>query len=206
MSYKLWYSGLVDTFAAIISNFLNILKGIVVCIAIFLTMIFFSPINLMIFYFMILTSLILFYGIFAKKIANYGKLASLAQRGKIQTLQSIFMGIKNLIIYKKQSFFKNEYFNRNLVREKNLQLGSLIGNIPNYFLEFIAILFICFYFLLVLNQNIPKSQLIFNIGLVSYGSIRVLTYYKVVANNFSRLNHVNLMQILLQNNQQLVEI
>ena len=185
VSHKIWYMGLVDTAAAIISNFLNLFKGIIICISIFLIMIFFSPINLIIFYFMILISLIIFYGVYAKKIANYGKLIALAKLGKVETLQSIFMGIKNLIIYKKQSFFKNEFSNRNLVREKNLQLSSLIGNIPNYFLEFIGILFICFYFLIVLNQNIPKSELIFNIGLVSYGSLRILSYYKLIANNFS---------------------
>ena len=48
---------------------------------------------------MILMSLVLFYGIYAKKIANYGKLIALARKGKLETLQSIFTGIKNLIIY-----------------------------------------------------------------------------------------------------------
>jgi len=187
LSHKIWYMTLVDTAAAIISNFLNLFKGLVICISIFFIMIFFSPINLIIFYFMILMSLVLFYGIYAKKIANYGKLIALARKGKLETLQSIFTGIKNLIIYKKQSFFKNEFFNKNLVKEKNLQLSSLIGNIPGYFLEFIGILFICIYFLFIFNQDIPKSELIFNIGLVSYGSLRMLSYYKVIAHNFSRI-------------------
>ena len=69
VSHKIWYMGLVDTAAGVISNFLNLFKGIIICISIFLIMFFYSPINLMIFYFMILMSLIIFYGMYAKKIA-----------------------------------------------------------------------------------------------------------------------------------------
>ena len=185
LSNKIWYMTLVDNVAGILSNFLNLFKCTVICVSIFFIMIFFSPIDLIIFYFTILISLILFYGLYTKKIVEYGKLVNLAQHGKLETLQSIFIGIKNLILYKKQSFFKNEFFNRNLIREKNLQLSALIGNIPNYFLEFIGVLFICVYFLIVSGQNIPKSELIFNIGLVSYGSLRMLSYYKQIANSFS---------------------
>lgn len=185
VSHKIWYMSLIDTAGAIISNFLNLLKGIVLCSSIFFILIFFSPVSLAMFFLLILAVLTLFYAIYAKKIANYGKLTALAHRGTIEALQSIFVGIKNIIIYKKQSFFKNELFNKNLTKEKNAQLSMLVGGIPNYFLEFIGIVFICFYFLIVTNQNIPKSELIFNIGLVSYGSLRILSYYKVIANNFS---------------------
>ena len=185
VSHKIWYMSLIDTAGAIISNFLNLLKGIVLCSSIFFILIFFSPVSLAMFFLLILAVLTLFYAIYAKKIANYGKLTALAHRGTIEALQSIFVGIKNIIIYKKQPFFKNELFNKNLTKEKNAQSSMLVGGIPNYFLEFIGILFICFYFLIVANQNIPKSELIFNIGLVSYGSLRILSYYKVIANNFS---------------------
>lgn len=185
ISHKLWSVILIDSATGTISNFLNLFKGVVICFSIFFIMIFFSSINLILFYFTILMSVILFYLIFTKKLANYGKLTALAQKGKIEILQSTFTGIKNLIIYKKQLFFKNKFFEKNYKKEKNLQSSSFISNVPNYFLEFIGILFICFYFLIIMNQNIPKSELIFNIGLVSYGSLRILSFYKVITNNFS---------------------
>ena len=185
ISHKLWSIILIDSATATISNYLNLFKGVIICLSIFFIMIFFSPINLILFYLTILMSVILFYLIFAKKLSNYGKLTALAQKGKLEILQSTFMGIKNLIIYNKQLFFINKFFDKNYTKEKNLQSSSFISNVPNYFLEFIGILFICFYFLIIMNQNVPKSELIFNIGLVSYGSLRILSFYKVITNNFS---------------------
>ena len=72
-----------------------------------------------------------------------------------------------------------------LDKEKNEQLNAFIGSLPLYFMEFIGVLFICAYFYVNLQQGVSKSDLIFNIGLLTYGSLRVLAYFKVITSNLS---------------------
>ena len=185
ISHKIWLSTLIDTATATLSNYLNLSKGIIICISIFFIIVFFSPSNLIFFYLIILFSLILFYLLFSRKLSKFGRLASLATKEKLDVLQSIFTGIKNILIYKKESFFQKEFIEKNIRGEKNQQASSFIGNIPSYFLELIGILVICVYFLIILKKEVHNSELIFHIGLVSYGSLRILSFYKVVSHNFS---------------------
>jgi ABC-type multidrug transport system fused ATPase/permease subunit len=185
ISHKIWLSTLIDTATATLSNYLNLSKGIIICTSIFFIIIFFSPSNLILFYLIILFCLILFYLLFSKKLSKFGRLASLATKEKLDVLQSIFTGIKNIFIYKEELFFQKEFIERNIRGEKNQQASSFIGNIPSYFLELIGILVICVYFLIILKKEVHNSELIFHIGLVSYGSLRILSFYKVVSHNLS---------------------
>ena len=185
ISHKIWLSTLIDTATATLSNYLNLSKGIIICTSIFFIIIFFSPSKLIFFYLIILFSLILFYLLFSKKLSKFGRLASLAIKEKLDVLQSIFTGIKNILIYKKELFFQKEFIEKNIRGEKNQQASSFIGNIPGHFLELIGILVICVYFLIILKKEVHNSELIFHIGLVSYGSLRILSFYKVISHNFS---------------------
>ena len=185
VSHKIWLTVLIGTFTGIISNYLNLFKGIIICLSILFLVIFFSTGNLLLFYFSILFLLILFYSIFSRKISNYGKLTALASRERLDVLQSTFIGIKNILIYRKIFFFITELIDKNTKKEKNEQSNALIGGLPNYFLEFIGVLFICIYFFLTIKQNIPKSEILFNVGIVVYGSLRILSYFKVVTQNYS---------------------
>ncbi len=185
VSHKIWSANLIETTAGIISNYLNFFKGLIVCISIFIIVIFFSPGKLIIFYLSILLLILLFYAIFSKKISNYGKFTALALREKISVIQSTFTGIKNIIIYGKKFFFIKKLINKNIDKEKNQQANAFVGNLPGYFLEFIGVLIICIYIYILLQQSISQSELIFNVGIVVYGSFRILSYFKVITQNFS---------------------
>ena len=185
VSHKIWLTVLIETFTGIISNYLNLFKGIIICLSILFLVIFFSTGNLLLFYFSILFLLILFYSFFSRKISNYGKLTALADKERLDVLQSTFIGIKNILIYRKIFFFVTEFIDKNIKIEKNKQSNTFIAGLPYNFLEFIGVLFICIYFFLTIKQNIPKSEILFNVGIVVYGSLRILSYFKVVTQNYN---------------------
>ena len=189
VSHKIWCTNVIDTTAAIISNYLNLFKGIIICGSILGVIIFFSKGDLIIFYSIVLLIVVTFYFVFSKKISNFGKISALAIRERLDILQSTFTGIKNIIIYKKQNYFQKSFLEKNLNKERSEQSNAFINGIPLHFIEFIGILFICVYFYVSLRSGVTKSELIFNIGLISYGSLRILSFFKVITSNLSLIKN-----------------
>ncbi len=189
VSHKIWCTNVIEATAAIISNYLNLFKGIIICGSILAIIIFFSKGDLIIFYSIILLLIISFYSFFSKKISNFGKISALAIRERLDILQSTFVGIKNIIIYKKHNFFQNSFIEKNLKKEKSEQSNAFINGLPLHFIEFFGVLFICVYFYISLRSEVSKSELIFNIGLISYGSLRILSFFKVITSNLSLIKN-----------------
>jgi len=98
-----------------------------------------------------------------------------------------FEGIKNIIIYKKFNFFLKNFNNAVFGKEKNTQKGFIISAFPTSFLEFIAVIFFCSYVYISLNQEIEKGNFIYTLGLLSYGSVRILSFIKLAITNFNVL-------------------
>ncbi len=185
VSHKIWMVSVIEIATAIILNYLNFFKGIIISLSILFIIIYFSKQNLIIFYLILIFLSSLFYLFLSKKLSNYGKFSALAIRERLEVLQTVFIGIKNILIYNKKKLFSKNFFEKILDKEKNEQLNAFIGSLPLYFMEFIGVLFICAYFYVNLQQGVSKSDLIFNIGLLTYGSLRVLAYFKVITSNLS---------------------
>tara|TARA_B100000900_G_scaffold400601_1_gene404416 strand:+ start:597 stop:2306 length:1710 start_codon:yes stop_codon:yes gene_type:complete len=185
VSHKIWMVSVIEIATAIILNYLNLFKGIIISLSILFIIIYFSKQNLIIFYLILIFLSSLFYFFFSKKLSNYGKSSALAVRERLEVLQTVFIGIKNILIYNKKKLFSKNFFEKILDKEKNEQLNAFISGLPLYFMEFIGVLFICVYFFVNLQQGVSKSDLIFNIGLLTYGSLRVLAFFKVITSNLS---------------------
>lgn len=128
-----------------------------------------------------------FYFLFKLKLETYGKNDLLAQKELKKIVQESFEGIKNVIIYNQFNFFSENYkklFNR---RESYAQKIFTISQFPSNFLEFIAISFFCLYVFISFSKDVSSGDFIYSLGIISYGSFRILSYVKLAISNFNVL-------------------
>jgi len=188
ISTKIWYFLMCENSIALISFSIQLIKSILICSLILIIIILNLDINLL--YFFISTILItaLFYIVFNKKIISAGKISNIFRKEKLQAIQETFLGIKEIIIYKKKNFFKDRFNLKNIGLEKYSQQNHLIAGLPSNFLELVGVIFIVVYIKIILtNQIINQTEFIYNIGLISFGSLRILSFFKVGTNNLNRI-------------------
>ena len=128
----------------------------------------------------IIYSLLLFVLIFyllnfflKKYIKKYSKLRIDADAQKINVLEQILNGIKEIKINKKENFF-NDYFNyQNINTINSSKFLKKIQTVPRFLLEIFFMLLLCVWVIFDLNSNNLINTLPF-IGLVIFSIIRIL--------------------------------
>jgi ABC-type multidrug transport system fused ATPase/permease subunit len=180
---KIWKIELVNNFSYAILNLISFIKNSLYLLIIFFSIVYFSSINFAIFFIIILLLIIIFYNLFKKKIVNTGKNISILTESKNNIIQNIFEGIKTILIFQKKNFFKNLFNDITVKIEKNQQTSNYISAFTLVFLDFFAILIIFFYYQLFLTGN-SSEYLVYNLGLISYGLMRVISILKILNQSF----------------------
>lgn len=111
--------------------------------------------------------------ILKKSIKKYSNIRINADAQKINVLEQIINGIKEIKINKKEDFF-NDYFNyQNYNTIKSSKFLKKIQSLPRFILEMLLMLILCFWIIFNLNTNNLVNTLPF-IGLVVFSSVRIL--------------------------------
>jgi ATP-binding cassette, subfamily B, bacterial PglK len=134
-------------------------------VSILFTVIYFEPINGLISIAILSFFAILFFNSIKRKIKTWGdlrqKLDNLLSKNVIEGLA----GIKEILVFNKSSFFTvlNKSLNNSkaTIETKN----QTLANIPRYFLEFISILGLSFFILLMVKRGVAIEQIISTLGL-----------------------------------------
>ena len=184
-SAKIWLIDNTSIFAKLISVYLVFFKSIIL---ISVVSIFISAVNIgyfIIFYSCLFVLIILFYFFVKRRLENAGKNDLLAQKEVKKVIQESFEGIKNLIIYNQFNFFNKNFKSAFNKREVYSQKAFIISQFPANFIEFIAVSFFCLYVLISYNQDVNNGNFIYTLGLISYGSFRILSFVKLAINSFN---------------------
>ena len=186
-SRKIWLIDNASLFTKLAQNYLTFFKASLLVLLISIIILLSNVKFFLSFYLFIFLSVVIFYFFFKSILENVGKKTILYDNEIKKNILESFEGIKNIIIYKKFNFFIKNFNNAVFGYEKNTQKGFIISAFPINFLEFIAVIFFCSYVYISLNQEIEKGNFIYTLGLLSYGSVRILSFIKLAINNFNVL-------------------
>ncbi len=176
---KLWKMEIINNLAGVIENLLTFIKSAFLIAVIILFSISYAGIQIIFFFLVMLLMASIFYFFFSSFIKKTGALADLANKNKINVLQNIMNGIKDIFIFNKFSFFKSKFKNFIEESEKNSQKNIIITNIPIQFLEFIGICFICLFAVKLDNSGLTEEKIISTISVLAYGGLRLVGALKL---------------------------
>lgn len=186
-SQKIWLMENATIFAKLISTYLTFFKSILL-ISVISIIILLANINFFAYFYLLLFFLItVFYYFFKSSLENAGKSTILHRKDLQKIIQETFEGLKNIIIYNQFNFFLKNFKNIFNTREKYAQKAFIISQFPANFLEFIAVIFFCSFVYISFSQGIDKGNFIYSLGLVSYGSIRIISFVKLGLSNYNNL-------------------
>jgi ATP-binding cassette, subfamily B, bacterial PglK len=84
------------------------------------------------------------------KLYNYSEITNTTLNDTLQTLQEIFGGYADLLIYKAQDNFKRKFNQKNFALRNSQAMSFIIGNSPKYFIEAASI---CIFILIALSTS-----------------------------------------------------
>jgi ABC-type multidrug transport system fused ATPase/permease subunit len=180
---KIWKIELVNNFSYIILNYISFIKNILYLFITIFFVIFFTAIEFIYPLLFLLVLILTFYIIFKKKIINTGKNIAKLTDTKNNIIQNLFEGLKTVIIFQKQAYFKKLFNNASKEVEKNQQSNHFILSFPTVFLDFFAVLIIFIIYQMYLRENSPEN-LIYILSLITYGFMKIISILKTLNQNF----------------------
>ncbi len=186
---KIWKLEIVNIFTSVIDSIINLVRNTSYALAILIFLALFSTIDIILFFIPIILLVLLFYFISTEYIKRTGKLSDLGRNKKINSIQNIINGIKDIFILKKKEFFLNEFKDANKQFEKFIQKNIIITNIPVYFIEFVGVLVICLFFIKFNSLSQSPENTVSALTVLAYGGIRLIAISKINLvhfNNYKR--------------------
>ena len=127
--------------------------------------------------FLIIALLILgfIFNFFSKrKLLNFGEKRIEYDRYRLQNLQNLISGIRDVKIYQKENYFKDAFLQNNKHLLSVRKTMNIITALPKFFIEFISIIVLTIIvFLLVLNDT-PSEEIIITLGIFAAIGLRIL--------------------------------
>ena len=112
--------------------------------------------------------LFLYFFLFSKKLKKTGQLSDLGRKDKVNTIQDIVNGIKDINILKKFDYFLQKFKLSNITLEKYTQKNLIISRFPYFYLEFFGVLIIISFFFFLLNQNFETTEILISISVLVF--------------------------------------
>ncbi|WP_415284861.1 ATP-binding cassette domain-containing protein [Candidatus Pelagibacter sp. Uisw_130] len=175
---KIWKMEILNNLIGVMDNIVTLIKNICFISVIFIFFLSYLGSEISYFFGTLLFFTGIFYLFFANLIKKTGARTQLAAKNRINTLQNIMNGIKDIFILNKFEFFKEKFKNFNTEYEKNAQKNIIINNFPVFFIEFIGVIFICLFTLRLHNSGLSVEKIISIIGVLAYGGLRLIAVIK----------------------------
>ncbi len=166
-----------------ILGLMTLITEIFLIIGIVSILIFYNPVinSIVIITFVIFVSL--FYFLTKNKILEWGKIRLSQTAATIKGLNQAFQGIKDIKVFKRETYFLDFYTNNlNQLVKMNI-LNGFIKGIPKLFLEFLGIVvLICLLAILFVNKIYSSEEIMTSLSLFAVSIIKILpSFSKVLA-------------------------
>ncbi len=190
-STKIWLINNSAIFVKLIQTYLNLFRSIIFIVAVSSIILFINFKYFVYFFIFLIIFLGTFYYFLSKKIKQFGKNYLILARNLDKVILETFEGFKNIIIYNQFKFFSEFFANTISKKENNLQSSNFISQMPSHFVEFLGVLFLCIFVLISLQNNTDQGNFIYILGLISYGSVRILSFLKLSISSLNILKEKN---------------
>jgi ATP-binding cassette, subfamily B, bacterial PglK len=121
------------------------------------------------------------------KISNEGKIISLEQDRVLKIVQEGLGGIRDIIIDNNQEFYVNEFKKSDYPLKKAQATIQIIGGIPRYLVESLAIVMMVFFAYSMLAFDAGIASVVPTIGAFALGAQRMLPAIQQIYNNYAYL-------------------
>ena len=176
---KIWKMEIVNNLVGVIENVITLIKNTSYIVVIFVFLLLYLGSQIIYFFITLLLFIVIFYFFFSNLIKQTGAKTQIASKNKINIIQNIMNGIKDIFILNKFNFFKEQFRVFNTEYEKNAQKNLIINNFPVFFIEFVGILFICLFSLKLNNSGMSAEKIISIISVLAYGGLRLIATLKL---------------------------
>lgn len=143
---KIWKIEIINNFVGVIENFASLIRNTGYIFAIIIFLILYSSIVVLYFILVLFMLLFLYFFLISNKLKKTGQLSDLGRKDKVNTIQDIVNGIKDINILKKFDYFLQKFKFSNITLEKYNQKNLIISKFPFYYLEFFGVLVIILFF------------------------------------------------------------
>tara|TARA_Y100000389_G_scaffold204658_1_gene258668 strand:+ start:5662 stop:7344 length:1683 start_codon:yes stop_codon:yes gene_type:complete len=182
-----WKMQIIMNFVSVMDSYIYMFRNIGYILVIITFLLFYNGFQIFYFFLGIFIVILFFYYFFSETIKNTGKKAELEKKKRINVLQNILNGIKDIFIFQKQNFFLKEFQKNNIEHEKATQKNVIISNIPIQFLEFIGVTFICFFIYLSSTLGESPETIVINSSVLVYGGIRIIAILKSMMTSINNI-------------------
>jgi ABC-type multidrug transport system fused ATPase/permease subunit len=182
---KIWKIEIINNFVGVIENFASLIRNTGYIFAIIIFLILYSSIVVLYFILVLFMLLFLYFFLISNKLKKTGQLSDLGRKDKVNTIQDIVNGIKDINILKKFDYFLQKFKFSNITLEKYNQKNLIISKFPFYYLEFFGVLVIILFFFFLLKQNFENTEILISISLLTYGGMRIIGLLKTCVNNIN---------------------
>ena len=115
------------------------------------------------------------FNLFSKrKLLNFGEKRIEYDRYRLQNLQNLISGIRDVKIYQKENFFKDAFLENNKYLLSVRKTMNIITALPKFFIEFISIIVLTLIVFLLVFNNTPSEEIIITLGIFAAIGLRIL--------------------------------
>jgi ABC-type multidrug transport system fused ATPase/permease subunit len=182
---QIWKIQIINNFAAVIENFSSFVRNISYTFAIILFLILYSSIFVISFFLCLFIIVYLYYFLFSKKIKKTGQLSDLASKDKVNIINDIINGVKDINIFKRYDYYLQKFKLSNITLEKYAQKNLIISKFPFYYLEFFGVIIVISFFFFLLSQKINTTEILISISILAYGGLRIIGLTKASMNDLN---------------------
>jgi len=138
--------------------------------------------------FLTLSLAIIIYKIFKKKIDEYGKKRKIKERDKQKALQEGLSSIKDIIIYKAQSFFIDRFKRETLNIADLSHKFTFISKLPRLWFETFAVLIAILILNLFRMQDYQNAEILASLSILMISLVKILPSINKMISSFQYLN------------------
>ena len=190
----------VNLFSSFLIYFFTLIVEISVIIIIITFLLFFEPLlTLAIVVFFSITSY-LFYYFFKKKLTIWGQKREVIDKKLYLHLNSSFGAIKEIMIYRKNSFFEEVFFRENYTRSRIKANNQAVIQFPKIYLELIFVFAVFIFISTLIYLGFKKNEILILLGLFGFASLKIIPSLSKILNSLQQIKfYVPSLDIILKN-------
>ncbi|MAV83004.1 MAG: hypothetical protein CMI90_06045, partial [Pelagibacteraceae bacterium] len=166
--------GEVDLFALALRDLITFILEVVIISGLLLFMFFYKPLTA-IFFIAALVFLGIVFNFFSKKkIQDFGEKRIEFDRFRLQNLQNLISGIRDVKIYQKENFFKEAFLENNKYLLSVRKTMNIITALPKYLIEFVSIIVLTLIVISLVFNGTPSDDIIITLGIFAAIGLRIL--------------------------------
>ena len=181
----------LNTEMGIFSSFMIylIMFGVEVAILfiIIITVLIIEPIGTTFILFFIGFSSALFLNYFKNRLDYWGRKREVLDKKLYLILNSSLGGIKEIIILGRKKFFEEDYYNLNYMKSRFSANNQAVGQFPKIFLEFISIISIIFFVLLLYFLDYRSEEILISLGIFTVATFKILPSASKIINAYQHI-------------------